>query len=335
MVNREEYVDELDRDLDCLQLGSQLSKEQADNFEKALIDNPTDIASRIILLGYYWRRWLNSDDVAQTRIKHIAWFVQHKPDHHILREGMLETLVRQDTEPEGYVLIYEFWQEQINLTPHNSAALMNAAYFLSVNDSKQMAEQCLLQAIDLKSVGSAGHMKLANFYKNWPGHEQQALKECENALALESDAESRFDCFAQLCVLAFKAGDRNKSTYAARKTLVLAENYQSSWNYGNATHIAHIILGRIALQNGDRDQAKQYLELAGASSGSPQLSTFGPDMRLAAELLQLGEGNAVLRYLGQCGSFWESGRKKLERWRAQIEQGDFPWGDGLGLWCVE
>ncbi len=78
----------------------------------------------------------------------------------------------------------------------------------------------------------------------------------------------------------------------------------------------------IALQEGRLDDAKRRLLAAGQSSGSPVLSSFGPNMGLAKDLLEKGEQEAVLRYLEMCRTFWRS--EKLDEWIKDIQAGRIP-----------
>jgi hypothetical protein len=110
----------------------------------------------------------------------------------------------------------------------------------------------------------------------------------------------------------------------ARELLQLADVFRANWNYGNALHHAHIVLGRVALAAGDITTAREELLLAGHTPGSPQLDSFGPNMALAVELLRAGERDAVQSYLGLCGKFWRMERGLLAYWGTEIEQGREP-----------
>ena len=110
----------------------------------------------------------------------------------------------------------------------------------------------------------------------------------------------------------------------ANEALTIAEKYQNDWNYGNAIHKGHLILGRIALHKGDIAEAKKQLLLAGNTPGSPQLGSFGPNMILAKELLEIGEVETVLTYLDLCEKFWDFDLVKLNRWRDQVSKGESP-----------
>ena len=113
----------------------------------------------------------------------------------------------------------------------------------------------------------------------------------------------------------------------AEALLLQASNYTKDWNYGNALHHANLVLGRVSLIEGNTESAKNYLELASKTPGSPQLNSFGPNMTLAKELLEKKEKAAVLGYLDACAKFWvpnEAMGPVLDQWKLEIAQGKIP-----------
>ena len=90
------------------------------------------------------------------------------------------------------------------------------------------------------------------------------------------------------------AGKLDEAEASAKELLTVAQQFQCEWNYGNAIHRAHIVLGRVALARGDRETAKARLLEAGRTPSSPQVASAGPDMRLARAWLLEGERDAVL-----------------------------------------
>jgi hypothetical protein len=110
----------------------------------------------------------------------------------------------------------------------------------------------------------------------------------------------------------------------ASELLKLAERFREDWSYGNAIHHGHLLLGRIALAEGDAATAGNELRAAGRTPGSPQLDSFGPNCRLALDLLRAGERSAVLEYLDLCGRFWKHDVGRREVWLAEVRQGSEP-----------
>lgn len=86
---------------------------------------------------------------------------------------------------------------------------------------------------------------------------------------------------------------------------------------GDAIHDGYQLLGLAALEEKRMDDAKRYLLEAAKTPGSTTLELFGPNMRLAQDLLDLGEKDIVLEYLNLVSKFWgnlpEEHRKELAK----------------------
>jgi len=106
--------------------------------------------------------------------------------------------------------------------------------------------------------------------------------------------------------------------------LSLAEIYRNNWNYGNAIHDGNRILGLVSYNEGNIDAAVSYLIMAGESTGSPQLDTFGPNLDLADLLMRKGKIDAVVVYLRGVQKFWRMDEGIVDRWITAIEQGKRP-----------
>jgi hypothetical protein len=123
---------------------------------------------------------------------------------------------------------------------------------------------------------------------------------------------------------AVERGATDKAKSLASELLALADANRGDWTYGNAVHHGHLVLGRVALAVGDVATAKEELLAAGRTPGSPQLDSFGPNMRLAKDLLEVGERDAVLRYFELCGTFWKLHPERLAAWTADVKEGRQP-----------
>jgi hypothetical protein len=153
---------------------------------------------------------------------------------------------------------------------------------------------------------------------------KSTLAEDEKALAAAKTDEDRFVVATRACHDAAAVGDFEKAVRYGDEALKLAETFKSSWNYGNAIHHVHLARGHAALARDDVSTAIAELHAAGATPGSPQLDSFGPNMALAKALLARGKRDAVLSYLDQCGEFWKDDYGALGKWRAAIEKGEPP-----------
>lgn len=95
-------------------------------------------------------------------------------------------------------------------------------------------------------------------------------------------------------------------------------------------HAAHIILGLVDLREGNVDGAEEHLRAASrVRTVEPWEATFGPDFRLARDLLRAGRREAVLEYLSRYRQLWKSrrGQTQLDDWIAAIEREEDPWAE--------
>jgi hypothetical protein len=141
---------------------------------------------------------------------------------------------------------------------------------------------------------------------------------------IESEEEKRFYKLTQNLQQKYESGKIEEVESIIRETKRILPNFERNWNYGNEVHKINIVAGRIALQNGNVEEAKKYLILAGQTNGSPQLNSFGPNMSLAKELLEKKESKVVLQYFDLCSRFWECDFSKLDNWKELVKKGKIP-----------
>ena len=151
----------------------------------------------------------------------------------------------------------------------------------------------------------------------------EAVQAFERAYELESWDFSRHGLQIDIARAAVAAGLLDVARIAADAVLRNASQFERTWQYGNAIHWAHIVLGQVALRT-NLQMACAELGLAGGTRGSPQLNSFGPDLELAQSLLDLGRTDAVLDYLTRCKRFWEMDQGALDQWISRISSGGRP-----------
>ena len=152
----------------------------------------------------------------------------------------------------------------------------------------------------------------------------EALARYEKLLQATSDQSERFYLTTKAAPTALAAGDSEKAKSYAHALLEQAASMRDDWNYGNAVHVANLVLGRIAFSSGDVAEAGRLLLEAGRTPGSPQLNSFGPNMLLAKELLAKGEREAVVQYFDLCANFWRDRQGMLSQWKAAVQKGVEP-----------
>jgi len=157
-----------------------------------------------------------------------------------------------------------------------------------------------------------------------PHERQHQYDEALEKLMSASPGRDRFYALGDAAKESFITGEIDAARDYARELLSMAALFPDDWNYGNAVHDGHIVLGRIALKEGRMGEAVRRLIVAGKTPGSPNLETFGPNVSLAEDLLKSGERSAVLEYLDLCRKFWENEDGRLDQWKKEILAGAIP-----------
>ena len=85
-----------------------------------------------------------------------------------------------------------------------------------------------------------------------------------------------------------------------------------------------MVLGQVAIRNGDTDGAKSYLLTSKTTTGAATLNSFGPNMSLAKDLLDAGERDSVLTFFDECRVFWKLDNGALDKWSNQVRNGQTP-----------
>lgn len=154
--------------------------------------------------------------------------------------------------------------------------------------------------------------------------EQRGKNSLERLEEAETEIE-RFYALGDAAKMSFEMGDIATAAKYAEELAGLAPKYKERGGNGNAIHDSNLVLGRIAVREGNIEAAKSYLVEAGRTPGSPNLNSFGPNVSLAKDLLEKGETEIVVAYFEACKTFWELDRGRLDAWIALAREGEIPY----------
>ena len=324
--------------------GQQFSPQEAATQEQRLVVQPNDYTAHLCLLGYYWTRWYQSkpSEAASVRLAYrqqLFWLIQNHPESLLFsRQPIGVPRLRASALFGGDKAL---WQAQTDKQPSRAVIFGNAGEYYLLSD-KPAAEKYLLQAQALEPKNPQWPDKLGELYRLQGLHPsaatvkqfaQKALAEYEAAAALAGKT-GQSDTSAELAKTAFNAGEYDKARTYAEALLKRGEDIAAAGKAdprtpafifqenSNDIHEADMVLGRLALRDGDIAGAEAYLLAMGRVSGSSQLDSFGPNMQLADDLLKAGQRNAVLAYFNECAKFWHD--KKLGEWRSEVKAGKTP-----------
>jgi len=317
--------------------GTALSEQQAERLERDVEAAPHDFADRIELLYFYSFKHssgLTPDELANRR-KHILWVIANEASSAFAGDPAMEFYPKgEEPDPEGIEQAQRLWLSQIGKKPANSRILYNAGEFFSSIHEYPQSEELLERArtIDPSAYDIASSLatdywhdaRYAATSDQFRTLSVKALGVFEQAIKNAHGKEERRFVLPYAAQAAIEAGETAKATSWSREMLTMAEAPEEGRDYSDEIHYGNIVLGRIALQQGDVDGAAAHLVKAGGISGNPHLDTFGPNMILAKELLEKGDNKPVLEYLEACSKFWKSDDGKLATWRSDIVAGKTP-----------
>lgn len=309
--------------------GIRLAPEAVANLEKNVIDHPDDLAARVKILGFHFRRRVMEPDSRSAAQPHILWIIRNRPASSAAGSPM--TSIMQIIDPDRYAEARGAWMEQLAKSPNDPTILGNAASFFLLNDMPE-AEALIrsAQALDPKNSRWAERLGHLLSMKATRGDRPTALQAHRDSLdafkkALEGKTgQARFYGLGPVAEAALRSGDLVQADSYAHELLSMAPNFESDWNYGNAIYTGNVILGRISLEQKDLPAARSYLLAAGDTPGSPQLDSFGPDLTLAKQLLERGEKESVAAFFGKIGKFWKGHEAEVKDWQKAVEAGVKP-----------
>jgi len=86
---------------------------------------------------------------------------------------------------------------------------------------------------------------------------QQRLDQAIDKLAKATTEDKRFYALEDVSKLSFELGKVEVARKYARELLTLLPKFKQDWNYGNAVQDDNLLMGRIALREGQAEDAKQ------------------------------------------------------------------------------
>ncbi len=144
---------------------------------------------------------------------------------------------------------------------------------------------------------------------------------------LSPDDPRNWYAFLNLARASVDAGELIQARTVATTLIGIAPQLQQAKDGKFAAdqiwHQGHIVLGRVALRNGDIAAAREnLLQAARVDAGEP-MRVFGPNMMLSKELLEKGDKDAVLQYLELCRKSWTF-NPAMDSWIEPIKKGEVP-----------
>ena len=305
-----------------------MTLEEAEALEKRLAADAHDLKARTQLVIYHHRNTYTDPNSRAAHSGHVLWLIRNAPQAEIL--GTPPGQIDPHSDANSYIAGKEAWASHLQREPANVVFVGHAASFYSPFQDRDMMVDALEKAHLLDPGNPKWPMQLGHLYLRDASSAQRrsadsasiagrALEHLRRAYELAGSDPERTFLLEGLATAAFRAGNYGDArTYADAMLTAPA----TGRNDESHIHKANIVLGRVALAENDVVTAKHHLLAAGKVSGAPTLGSFGPNMQLAADLLERGEEEVVLEYFELCSNFWPS--DKLKDWAALVKGGRTP-----------
>lgn len=316
--------------------GRAFSAQEASELEKHVQTSPADLDARAKLTGYYEQQWMSRVESSPDAFtgderkrfglpdgyfKHALYFIEHVPESEYVR--MCTHSIHRPLNPVGYEDARNIWMQHLGADPDNLDLIRNAQRFFVINEP-EVAEELLLRGKKLDPENPEWPDALSHFYnlsrrRKRGDARAKALSEKGVAIQLKGAEVDGAD-FSDAALLAFIASDFEKADQYAKRAIEIAAGERRS----PALHFGHTVLGRLALIHGDLGKAKEHLLASADVEKYPTLSSFGPTMTLAKELLEANEREVVLEYFERCSKFWGYGSDRLDKWASEVRAARIP-----------
>jgi tetratricopeptide (TPR) repeat protein len=308
--------------------GERMTKEEADRIELALTVQPYDLKARSRLLGYYLKRASQSASGRRARQQHILWLIGQDPGSEIAgsRYAALSPTADRDVLDRAV----QAWLRQARARPRNDAVLRNAADGLA-RLAPEKAEEAILRGATLQPfaaewparLGALDAIRATRATGDARGEwAKKAMASYEQALKLAEAPDERASLLDNASEAALVVGEVAKAKQWALALLDRASDpgVKGAW----AQHRGHVLLGLIAMQEGDMATARDHLAASARLRVSPFSQGREPATALAAALARRGQAEATLSYLDSCQALWPAGAGRLDAWRAALRAGSLP-----------
>jgi hypothetical protein len=336
---------------ELIEEGAALSAEGAAALERGLEGRPGDLDARARLLGYYGARDREAYAAAtmeerlalgrrsllgemsphqEARARHALWLAAHAPRAPLVAHPMFHF----STIDPAYGELSAIWRQHIAAGPPDATLLAHAiGFFWHANET--FAEELLGRAeqafpddarwIHFRQKRRAHELSMAHRLQRLEPSDARAATLLDEVRALLGEADPLSDWVPEMHEVAAQLAlslDRIDAAREHAEHLLVSAVGAGERERGDDAHNGHLLLGLVALRGGDVERAKAHLVLAGRVGATGLVPIFGPDLRLARELLARGERDAVIRYLTLCRAFWQRG--PIDDWIAEIQTGGLP-----------
>ncbi|MBT5705959.1 MAG: hypothetical protein HOI66_06510 [Verrucomicrobia bacterium] len=306
--------------------GGQMSSSEAEALELQLESKPSDEMIRLQLHGFYTRN-RQEDSAVDKRLLHGLWLIEHSPRSEVHRH--LYSAFNQKKYPEQFGIGRGLWLTHADRHKEDLAITEFAGLYLRKSDPDIAA------ALFQRGAGAEPEEP------RWPSHlGQLRIFAMDNAVAGSDEKQAiavdaleffersyqlstergRSGMLTSLCRASIHGRRYDKARQYARRRL----SHEGGGRFGYAArHFhGHAVLGVVAFESGELEQAEKHLMLSVKLPESARKLMHEPDMSLVLRFLSKGEKGLVREFFEACKLVWKDGEAQLRKWQEQLDQGE-------------
>lgn len=255
-----------------------------------------------LLLGYF--RHGPCPNVEQV-VRHLTALIGLHPECACLTHGW----VARESHPVHHARLAASWRSAVE-TSSSPSTLLNAFHFFELGD-EDYAERLLKRGLAASPSDSVWHSAAGSYHlrrgvRN-ADRTQLLLAHAHYAEALSLSEGVRDSALGLVAYSALKAGKAADARQAAVEAVA-----PSGHDLGVNQHLGHTVLGILACEQSDLEQAARHLVASAANVPQSYLSVSGPRLDLAQRLLMAGRRAPVEAFVAQLVSVWPCGAARLQ-----------------------
>lgn len=255
-----------------------------------------------LLLGYYrYGPCASADKV----VLHLTALIRLRPECARLSLGW----VSRESHPRHHAQVANTWRSVVEKGSCN-ASLLNAFRFFESAD-EDYAGRLLKRGLAAAPSDEVWHSAAGSYYlrrglRN-ANRTQLLLAYAHYAEAQSLSEDARDSALGLVAYSALKAGKPAEARSAAADAVAWG-GCRESIN----RHLGHTVLGMLACEHGDLEQAAKHLLASAEHVPSSYLIACGPRLELAQRLLVSGNRAPVEAFVAQLVAVWPCGAARLQ-----------------------
>ncbi|HEY6728732.1 MAG TPA: hypothetical protein VI197_32195 [Polyangiaceae bacterium] len=279
----------------------QLSPALASEYEAAGPGALDPLERHALLLGYFRHGPCANVDAV---VLHLSALIGLRPECACLALGW----VSRESHPMHHSRVAASWRSAVDKSS-NTSALLNAFHFFELGD-EDYAGRLLKRGLAASPSDSVWHSAAGSYYLRRGARNadrtQLLLAHAHYAEALSLSECEQDSALGLVAYSALKAGKPEDARQAALQAVAGRGPAR-----GVNQHLGHTVLGMLACERGDLEQAASHLLASAADVPQSYLSTSGPRLELAQRLLVTGKSVPVEAFVAKLVSIWPCGAARL------------------------